>query len=228
MMEIIPVLDLMQGYAVSGQSGNRDKYTPLKTIYSSSSDPISITRALKENGARRIYIADLDMIEKKGSNLDLINKINHLLPVTLDCGLPHLESFEFALDFAYQLIIATETLESLEELDKIIHKFPTSRLVLSVDIKDGELYAPKLNIDLDAFQDKIRELNLPEIILLNLSQVGTQKGYDMNLLEKFTDFKQSLILGGGITPDDLRKISQYGINKVLVGSALHKGLISLR
>ena len=30
MLEIIPVLDLMNSVAVSGKSGNRDTYTPLQ------------------------------------------------------------------------------------------------------------------------------------------------------------------------------------------------------
>ena len=34
MLEIIPVIDLMNSVAVSGKSGNRSEYTPLKTIYS--------------------------------------------------------------------------------------------------------------------------------------------------------------------------------------------------
>ena len=32
MLEIIPVLDLMNSVAVSGKSGNRDTYTPLQLI----------------------------------------------------------------------------------------------------------------------------------------------------------------------------------------------------
>ena len=48
MLEIIPVLDLMNSVAVSGKSGNRETYTPLKTIYASSSDPVEIANSLKK------------------------------------------------------------------------------------------------------------------------------------------------------------------------------------
>lgn len=66
MLEVIPVLDLMNSMAVSGKSGNRDTYTPLNSIFASNSDPISIVNNLKFNGAKQIYIADLDLIEKEG------------------------------------------------------------------------------------------------------------------------------------------------------------------
>ena len=50
-MEIIPVLDLKSGIAVSGESGERSNYKPLKTVYSQSSNPVEIARTLKEQGA---------------------------------------------------------------------------------------------------------------------------------------------------------------------------------
>ena len=56
MLEIIPVLDLMNSVAVSGKSGNRDTYTPLQTIYASSSDPVEIANSLKRANAKEMYI----------------------------------------------------------------------------------------------------------------------------------------------------------------------------
>jgi phosphoribosylformimino-5-aminoimidazole carboxamide ribotide isomerase len=143
MMEIIPVLDLMSGIAVSGKSGHRETYQPLKTVYSSYPDPVQIASSLKRQGAHQIYIADLDAIEKKGSNLELIRKINHILPVMMDWGVKDLKSFEFALEFADKIIVATETLKSLGELSKIFEKFPKDRIVVSVDIKNDQILAKK-------------------------------------------------------------------------------------
>ncbi len=45
-MEIIPVIDMMKGVAVSGKSGRRDEYLPLKTIFCDSSDPIEIASSI--------------------------------------------------------------------------------------------------------------------------------------------------------------------------------------
>ncbi|MGI6481740.1 MAG: hypothetical protein ACOX08_00510 [Methanobacterium sp.] len=46
-----------------------------------------------------MYIADLDAIEGKTSNLDLVSKINQILPVMLDSGTFDPESVEEALQF---------------------------------------------------------------------------------------------------------------------------------
>lgn len=228
MIKIIPVLDLMSGMAVSGKSGHRETYKPLKSVYSFSPDPVEIASALKRSGAHQIYIADLDAIEKKGSNLELVRKINHILPVMLDWGVKDLLSFEFALEFASKIIVATETLKSLDELKTIFSKFPEDRIVVSVDIKDGKLLSPEMDISLDSFKEHLRELNPSQIILLDISKVGTHEGFNMGLIDDFADFKDSLILGGGIIPSEIKSLDEKGIKRVLVGSALHKGDISLK
>jgi len=227
MIQIIPVLDLMSGMAVSGKSGHRETYKPLKSVYSSSPDPVEIASALKRNGAQQIYIADLDAIEKKGSNLELVQKINYILPVMMDWGVKDLLSFDFALEFASKIIVATETLKSLDELQAIFEKFPKDRIVVSVDIKDGKLLAPEMDISLDLFKEKLRDLNPSQIILLDISKVGTHEGFHMSLIDEFADFNDSLILGGGIIPSEIKSLDEKGIKSVLVGSALHKGEIPL-
>ena len=227
-MEIIPVLDLMSGMAVSGKSGHRETYQPLKTVYSSYPDPVQIASSFKRQGAHQIYIADLDAIEKKGSNLELIRKINHILPVMMDWGVKDLKSFEFALEFANKIIVATETLESLEELLKIFEKFPKDRIVVSVDIKNDQLLAKEMDITLNDFKEFLIDLNPSQIILLDISQVGTFNGFNKQLIDEFSELKDSLILGGGIIPSEVKSLNEKGLKKVLVGSALHKGDIPLK
>jgi len=229
MLKIIPVMDLSGSIAVSGTGGNRSNYTPLNSVYSSSSDPISIANGLKMAGANELYIADLDLIEKKGHNLDKIKMINSLIPLMLGCGISDFQAFKFFLDFAYKLIVATETLSSIEELYKIFDKFPKERIVVSVDIKNNELFSKSddFNLNLNQFKEVLMDISPNEIILLDISNVGTAQGINYDLINKFTDFNDKLILGGGIRNEDLLNIEKMGIHKVLIGTDLHNGKISL-
>jgi len=226
MLEIIPVLDLMNSIAVSGKSGDRDTYTPLKSVFSSNSDPVNIANNLKINGSKQIYIADLDLIEKRSHNLDKIKMVNTILPVMLDSGIRNINSFEFYLDFAYKLIVATETLDSIEEFYKIFDKFPKERIVVSVDIKNGEIFSNNFDISLNEFKKELLAIDPKEIILLDISKVGTYEGVNKDLISNFGEFKDRLILGGGINKEELSNISKIGIKKVLIGSALHNGEIN--
>ncbi|MBQ6813267.1 MAG: HisA/HisF family protein [Methanobrevibacter sp.] len=228
MLEIIPVIDLMNSVAVSGKSGMRSTYTPLQTVYASTSDPLEIAVSLKRSGAKEMYIADLDLIERNGNhNIYKIKEVNSVLPVILDVGIDNLKTFEFLLDFAYKIIVATETLDSIEELEKIFEKYPKERIIVSVDVKDNELYTKNMDIDLEGFKEVLRRINPNEIILLDISSVGTEAGFNKDLFKRFEEFSDKIILGGGITPDEIDEISALGIRKALVGTALHKGEIKL-
>lgn len=227
MIEKIPVLDLKNNVAVSGQSGNRDTYQPLNTVYAQSSDPVEIAQNLKLNGAKEIYIADLDLIDSNGHNIHEIKMINTILPVIFDGGVKDFESYKFFLDYAYKVVVATETLQNLDELSKIFEVFPKERIVVSIDVKDGKLFSRHLDIDLDKLKEILKVLDPSEIILLDLSDVGTNNGFNMELLEGFKDFKDKLIIGGGINKESLKELENEGIKKVLIGTSLHSGEIPL-
>ncbi|MCC7554467.1 MAG: HisA/HisF family protein [Methanobacteriaceae archaeon] len=227
MINIIPVLDLKDSIAVSGKSGLRDTYQPLQTIYSSSQNPIIISNSLKLNGALEIYVADLDLIEKKGHNIDIIKMINQTNSLIFDGGIKNFNSFKFFLDFAYKLVVATETLESIDELYKIFNTFPKERIVISIDIKDDKILSNNLDLSKNEIKRILKELDPDEIILLDISRVGTKKEFNIDLLDEFIEFKDKLILGGGITSDQLNDLENKGIKKVLMGTAIHNGEVKI-
>lgn len=227
MIKKIPVLDLKGGQAVTGKSGLRDTYQPLQTVFAPSSNPVEIAQGLKLNGASELYIADLDLIESNGHNINDIKMVNTIVPVILDAGIKNEESFSFFLDYAYKLIIPTETLESLDELKRIFDKYPRERIVVSVDVKDNKLFSKHLDLTIHEFKEVLKEINPLEIILLDISGVGTEKGYNERLLEEFGDMKDQLIIAGGLNKDSIGELESLGIKKVLVGTSLHSGEITL-
>jgi phosphoribosylformimino-5-aminoimidazole carboxamide ribotide isomerase len=227
MIKKIPVIDLKQHQAVSGKSGMRDTYQPLNTVFAPSANPVEIAQGLKLNGADEMYIADLDLIESKGHNIDDIRMVNTIIPVMFDGGVKNLESFEFFLDYAYKIIIPTETLESIEEMEKIFEKYPKDRIVVSVDTKNNELLAKHLDLTLSELKDILLRLDPNEIILLDITGVGTEKGYNKKLLEEFSELKDKLIIAGGLNKDSLVELESLGIKKVLIGTSLHSGEVKL-
>ncbi|MDD3985011.1 MAG: HisA/HisF family protein [Methanobacterium sp.] len=222
---IIPVLDLKNGEAVSGKSGLRNTYKPLKTVFHNSSDPVSITQALKDNGYEHIYIADLDAINRSGSNLEIVSEINNILPVMLDSGVASYKNVKKTLKIANKVIIATETLESLDDLDLIFSQSLKKDLILSVDVKDKQILGKHIKTEFNNVINKIQKIKPLKIILLDVSRVGTSKGFDYTLIDGFNNIKSELILGGGITVQDIKELPVLGVNNFLVGTALHKGIL---
>ena len=227
MIKKIPVIDLKQHQAVSGKSGMRDTYQPLKTVFAPSSNPVDIAQGLRLNGADEMYIADLDLIESNGHNINDIRMVNTIIPVMFDGGVKNCESFEFFLDYAFKVIVPTETLESVAEMEKIFEKYPKERIVVSVDTKDNELLAKHLDLSLSQLKEILVRLDPNEIILLDITGVGTEKGYNKKLLDEFEDLKDKLIIAGGLNKDSLTELESLGIKKVLIGTSLHSGEVKL-
>ncbi len=224
---IIPVLDLKDKIAVSGKSGKRETYQALKTIFHKSADPVEIAHKFRDHGFNHVYIADLDSIGNYGSNLELVAEINHFLPVMLDCGANDLNTVTKALNYAQKVIVGTETLKNLQDLSQIFQKLDPNRLILSVDVKDGKVLSKTSFLGFEDLFDWINKFQPREIILLDISRVGTFTGINEELILKFNKLKTSLIVGGGLKGEELASLYDLGVNKVLVGSALHNGKIKL-
>ena len=227
MIKKIPVIDLKQHQAVSGKSGMRDTYQPLNTVFAPSSNPVEIAQGLKLNGADEMYIADLDLIESQGHNITDIKMVNTIIPVMFDGGVKICESFEFFLEYAYKIIIPTETLESIEEMERIFEKYPKERIVVSVDTKNSELLSRHLDLSLSELKEILIRLDPNEIILLDITGVGTEKGYNKELLDEFSELTDKLIIAGGLNKDSLGELESLGIKKVLIGTSLHSGEVNL-
>ena len=212
MIKKIPVIDLKQHRAVSGKSGMRDTYQPLRTVFATSSNPVEIAQGLKLNGADEMYIADLDLIESVGHNINDVKMANTVLPVMFEKKKKNCEGFGFFLDYA---------------LEKIFDKYPKERIVVSVDVKNNELLSKNFDMSLSEFKDVLKRLDPNEIILLDITGVGTEKGYNKMLLEEFEELKEKLIIAGGLNKDSLGELESLGIKKVLIGTSLHSGEVKL-
>ena len=169
----------------------------------------------------------MDLIENKGHNINEIKMVNTIIPVILDAGVKNAEGFSFFLDYAFKIIIPTETLESIDDLYEICNKYPKERIVISVDVKNNELLSKNLDLSIKEFKDILIDVDPFQIILLDVSGVGTNKGYNEELLNEFEDLKDKLIVAGGLNKDSITELEKIGIKKVLLGTSLHSGEVNI-
>jgi phosphoribosylformimino-5-aminoimidazole carboxamide ribotide isomerase len=214
-MEIIPVIDLMNGLAVSGKSGNRKKYVPIKSVLCDSSNPLDVIKKYKENGAKKVYIADLNSIMSTGNNFETVKNLDIFKIV--DFGVTDKKDLENVKKYVNMTILGTETLNDISILKE-------ENIILSLDFKDGKL----LNYNLEEILSEIDKKT--PLIILDISSVGTQKGINVELIKdilKKTD--NPIYIGGGIKSEDDLKISkELGISGVLIGTTIHNGKLDLK
>ncbi|BAP62041.1 1-(5-phosphoribosyl)-5-[(5-phosphoribosylamino) methylideneamino] imidazole-4-carboxamide isomerase [Methanococcus maripaludis KA1] len=214
-MEIIPVIDLMNGLAVSGKSGNRKEYIPIKSVLCDSSNPLDVIKKYKENGAKKVYIADLNSIMSTGDNFEIVKSLDIFKIV--DFGVTDKKDLENVKKYVNMTILGTETLNDISILKE-------ENIILSLDFKDGKL----LNYNLEEILSEIDKKT--PLIILDISSVGTQKGINVELIKdilKRTD--NPIYIGGGIKSEDDLKISkELGISGVLIGTTIHNGKLDLK
>jgi phosphoribosylformimino-5-aminoimidazole carboxamide ribotide isomerase len=218
-MEIIPVLDLKAGHVVHARQGQRDTYQPIVSWLSSTSGPSDVLAGLlRLHPFTKVYIADLDAIEKKDGHKQILGELTRQHP-----------GLEFWLDdggTAPAVLSVTGNIrrvtgsESMRDIGAL--RASGAAAILSLDFRGVDFLGPP---------DLLDEPSLwPDcIIVMTLARVGSNDGPD---LERLAMVKQRagarrLYAAGGVRDAvDLEALRRAGAAGVLVASALHDGRLS--
>jgi len=234
-MEIIPVIDILNGIVVHAVRGERNTYKPVKSVLSSSTDPIEIASIFRRMGFRKLYVADLNAILKKGDNYEIIKRIceSTSLEVMVDAGVVNIPSAVKIFECkSSELVIGTETLNELEFIRECSGLFGKDKVVVSIDIKDGKLLGPKeiREMKVGEVVSLLKRMGIENVIILNLSKVGTLSGPDLELIDSIPEETRRgmrVIVGGGVKNiNDIVELKKRGVYGVLVATSLHSGNIT--
>ena len=234
-LKIIPVLDILDGVAVHAVRGRRNEYKPLKSTLVASADPFEVAVAFKNLGFHEMYIADLDAITGKKPNFTIIKRISDetRLRLMVDLGVADIPRAEELLkNHASRVIIGTETMPTIRFVGEAIESFGKERIVVSLDLKDGQVLSKS---ELGKFKSptavlrELQEMGLDQVIILDLSRVGSNDGVNVPLLKEIlSKFKLNVFVGGGVRDlKDLLELEKMGVFGVLLATALHTGAITV-
>jgi phosphoribosylformimino-5-aminoimidazole carboxamide ribotide isomerase len=235
---VTPVLDLMAGRAVAARRGERATYAPVRSVLASGEgDTLPLARAFRDVlGCVEWYVADLDAIRGGAPQWPLIRALADLggHPL-LDAATTTVERGEEALAAgADRVVVGLETLAAFAQLDAIVDRIGSARVVFSLDLRGGTpLVRPgaphggggsPLELAQRAVAAGVRAL-----LVLDLARVGTGTGVDLDLVRRMRRALPDveLLAGGGVAgPADLARLAAAGCDEVLVASALHDGRLT--
>lgn len=224
-IEVIPVLDLKGTAVVRARHGLRQSYAPIVSKLAKTSAPLDVTHGLLAiHPFRTVYIADLDRIEQRGDQGEVIAGLIEIFPnITfwVDCGV---RDSKEAHDWLTRhrkahLVLGSE---SLRELGGLAELAATGRVILSLDFREDRFLGPQ------ALRESTH-LWPSRIIIMTLSRIGSDAGADMNLiltLKRQAPETAFFAAGGLRDASDLIRLAQAGISGVLVASALHDGRLT--
>ena len=235
-MDVLPVLDLLNGVVVRGVGGKRETYRPIESRICPSSEPLAVARAFRDQfGLERLYVADLDAILEHRPNLDVYRRLTQEgFTLLVDAGIRYPEEAANVLQTGAQAVIAgLESIPQADLLSTLVSELGSQRVIFSLDLQHGRplsgnaawLGMTPLNIADAAIRQGVKRL-----IVLDLGQVGIGEG--ISTLELCASIRSQhphveLITGGGVRHrSDLQLLANSHVDGVLIASALHNGQLS--
>jgi len=223
-MLVIPVIDIRHGCVVRAAGGRRDDYQPIKTPLSQSSKPLDVARGLLglHDSLRALYIADLDGIEGRGRNLEMLISLSEALPdvqLFIDDGSAIPDALAVYRERpSLWPVIGSESLASASDLAPLTSASPN--VVLSLDWRGDEFIGPPAVLE-------TAEAWPRNVIVMTLARVGSGRGPDfdrLRLVKALAGDRRIFAAGGVRHAEDVIALSGLAAG-VLVASALHDGAI---
>jgi phosphoribosylformimino-5-aminoimidazole carboxamide ribotide isomerase len=224
-LEIIPVIDLLDGRVVHARRGERQHYQPIQSSLCNSSEPLDVLQALLElYPFDQLYIADLNGIQKRGNHYDVIISIRNLHPdleLWLDCGFSDIADLEDWQDSGVNFVIGSESLNNMESYTALQLACKGNH-ILSLDFTASGYQGP-----VELLQDPVHWPD--KVIAMTLSQVGSNLGPDKdklaNIIQQSSGSK--IYAAGGIRGmADLLRLKNMHVSGALIATALHSGALT--
>ncbi len=224
-MEIIPVIDLLNGNVVQARRGDRQHYLPMRSSLCQGSEPLAIVQALLElYPFKQLYIADIDAIQKRGNHRQIVAEITARYPhlqIWLDAGIGSVRELDAWGGLALTYVIGSESLHNIDDYTNLRRHCggnqPEENPILSLDFTATGYQGPAELLSTSA-QWPAR------VIAMTLDHVGSNLGPDFQLLRKLIDRKSThkIYAAGGVRHlADIQQLRDTGVDGALIASALH-------
>ncbi|MFQ3549562.1 MAG: HisA/HisF-related TIM barrel protein [Armatimonadota bacterium] len=232
-MEVIPGIDLLDSKAVCPVPRG------IQVRSDSSHDPAVVAKVWADQGARRLYIADLDGARMgEPQNLKEVEKIIKAskLPVDLGGGIRTIDTAKRVLDLGVDRIVVGTTAALEENLARLIFSEIPEKTILSVASLNGYVAVRDWQARTDEpaldFARRMCKLGAKRIVFTDVSRKGMHGGINFHAIKKIASSLQvPVIASGGVSSiediQDLKELEPMGVEGVVVVTALYSGMIKL-
>jgi len=196
----------------------------------------------KEGADEILYLDTVASLYERNLDFEQLRDVseNIFIPLTVGGGIRSIQDIKNALRAgADKVAINTYAVRHPQFLTEASFHFGSQCIVLSVEAKKinenkWEVYIEggreKTGIDVIEWVKKAIDLGVGEIILSSIDQDGTQKGYDVELLKKISDFASIPVIihgGAGNIEDIVQVIVEGKADAVSASSIYHYNIFSI-
>ena len=231
---IIPCLDVKNGRVVKGIN-----FVDLKDA----GDPVEQAKIYSDGGADEICFLDITASNENRSTIyEVVKKTSEkcFVPLTVGGGVRSIEDINKLLNCgADKVSINTAVVQNPKIVMESSLKFGSQCIVVAIDAKkeanSWKIFTHggrnKTDIDAIKFAKQMEEYGAGELLVTSMDRDGTQKGYDIDLMQKISETVNiPVIASGGVgNLDHLAEgITKGKANAVLAASIFHYGKYSIK
>ena len=225
-MDLYPAIDLRGGRCVRLHQGDFDR----ETVYGD--DPVGQAKRFADAGAPWLHVVDLDASRGQGSNRDVVTAVAAAIaPVPVQTG-GGVRDGSLLDEGVSRIVLGSVAVHDRALAGRLVADHP-GRVSIGLDHRDGEIrtrgWEERSGVEL------LDAIGWPEFaeaasfVVTNIAKDATLEGPD---LEGLADIVRAttvpIIASGGVGGlDDLRALTEVGVQGVIVGKALYEGRFTI-
>ncbi len=233
MIEIIPAIDIIDGKCVRLTEGDYSRQTTYRSA------PVDMVKEFVDHGMTRIHAVDLT-----GARLgrpDALRELEKMASVTgariewgggikTDADLRDL--FNAGGSWA---VIGSVAVKEPELFSKWLLARGGDEMILGADLRDGKVavsgWVDSSELSADELIARFRPEGLSQVIVTDISCDGKLLGPSFDLYKSLMKSHPDIIFtasGGVSSLDDILRLAEDAVPRVIVGKALYEGRVSLK
>lgn len=232
-MEVIPGIDLLDDKSVC------PVHRPFAADVCFPHDPGEVAAAWAREGARRLYVADLDGARMgEPQNLWGVKRIieGGRVPVDLGGGIRSLDTAKRVLDLGVDRVVVGTSAALEDEFAEQIFGALGERVVLSLASLNGYVavrdWQARTDERAEVFAKRMCSLGARRIVFTDVSRKGMHGGVNVPAVRRVVrQLDVPLIAAGGVSSlDDIRQLKtleSLGLEGVIVVTAIYSGAVKL-
>jgi phosphoribosylformimino-5-aminoimidazole carboxamide ribotide isomerase len=220
MFQVLPAVDVLDGRAVRLERGDFDAVTR------EAGDPLELARRFAARNPPLLHVVVLDAARDGGAPVELARRLAAAVPVPIQLGggVRAPEDARALVDAGIARVIVGTA--AFEQGPEPYVAALGERLVVAVDVKDGEVrtrgWEQGSGLSVDDAVDRCRTAGVARLLCTAVERDGTLSGPDLDLMARVAGrFAGPVLAAGGVRSQaDLDALEALGLEGAVVGRAL--------
>jgi phosphoribosylformimino-5-aminoimidazole carboxamide ribotide isomerase len=229
-VDVIPAIDIRGGKCVRLEQGDYGR----ETVFGD--DPVKMAVRWATLGAKRIHIVDLDGArDGSQANAEIVSRIVQTVDSAIQCGggIRDIPTLQHTLEMGVnRVVIGTAAVKDPQMLRDAV-AVAGERLIVSVDAREGlvslEGWTESTDITALSLIGRLQGMGVQRIVYTDILRDGVKGGPNFEMYERLSaETSVKIVAAGGVSSvEDVRRLSEAGIDGAIIGRALYRGEINL-